>query len=66
MDPLLPRLCSDDAEVGLPEASGAVPEEDMDALRRMVLLVWTSETLVGVAGRARRAAAAAADDKDCW
>lgn len=58
---LLPLLCND----GFRRASGAVPEEDMDALRRMVRLVWTSETLVGVVGRARRAAAAAADDKDC-
>lgn len=40
-----------------------------DALRRMVRLVWTSATLVGVIGRDRRAAAAAADDKlegDAW
>lgn len=34
--------------------------EDADAERRKVRLVWTWATLVGVAGRARRAAAAAA------
>lgn len=63
MELLLPRLCS--AEDGRPEASGAVPAEDRDALRRIVRLVWTSATLVGVAGRARRAAAAAAEERDC-
>jgi hypothetical protein len=35
-------------------------DEDRDALLRVVLLVWTSATLVGVVGRALRAAAAAA------
>lgn len=35
-------------------------DEDTDAVRRMVRFVWTSATLVGVVGRALRAAAAAA------
>lgn len=35
-------------------------DEDRDALLRAFLLVWTSATLVGVVGRALRAAAAAA------
>lgn len=34
--------------------------EDAEAERRRVRLVWTWETLVGVVGRARKAAAAAA------
>lgn len=44
-------------------------EEAVDALRRNVRLVWTSDTRVGVMGRAARAAAAAAADKeelDSW
>ncbi len=36
----------------------------MEALRRIVRFVWTSATLVGVIGRARRAAAAAAADSE--
>lgn len=38
--------------------------DDTDGLRRMVRLDCTSATLVGVMGRALRAAAAAAEDKD--
>jgi hypothetical protein len=41
---------------------GPLPDEDIEELRRMVRLVCTSATLVGDNGRARRAAAAAADD----
>jgi hypothetical protein len=36
----------------------------MELLRRRVLFVWTSETIVGVVGRARRAAAAAAAESE--
>lgn len=39
------------------------PSEEREALRRCVRFVWTAETSVGVAGRARRAAAAAADER---
>lgn len=39
-------------------------DEDCDALRRSVRFVWTSATLVGVVGRALRAAAAAAALKE--
>ena len=42
----------------------ALPVEEMEALRRRERFVWTSATLVGVCGRARRAAAAAADERD--
>lgn len=41
-------------------ASAPLTDEEMDALRRRVRFVWTSATLVGVVGRALRAAAAAA------
>lgn len=42
-----------------------LPAEEIDALRRLVRFVWTSATLVGVWGRARRAAAAAAEERLC-
>lgn len=38
--------------------------EDTDSLRFLDRLDWTSETLVGVMGRAFKAAAAAADERD--
>jgi len=60
MDPELPLRCKD----GRPPVGVTVPLDEMDALRRSVRLVWTSETLVGVVGRAFRAAAAAAEDRD--
>lgn len=43
-------------------AEAALPTDDIDGLRRIVRFVWTSATFVGVCGRARSAAAAAADD----
>ena len=61
MDPLLARRWSP----GFPlRRSGAEPDDEIEALRRIVRFVWTSATLVGVIGRERRAAAAAAADKD--
>lgn len=39
------------------------PSSDTEALRRTVRLVWTEATLVGGVGRARRAAAAAAEER---
>lgn len=66
MDPLLPRLCNPDWSR---TCSGVVAVEATDALRREARFVWTSPTRVGVAGRARRAAAAAAADRegfDSW
>lgn len=50
----------------LPGPAGALPDEEIEALRRIVRLVCTSLTLVGVCGRARRAAAAAADESDLF
>lgn len=58
MDPWLPLL----RRLGLPSSS-AVPEEETEAVRARVRFVWTSATFVGVVGRARKAAAAAADDR---
>lgn len=60
MDPELPFLLS--CSPGRAEVSGVLlpADEDRDALLRVVLFVWTSATLVGVVGRALRAAAAAA------
>ncbi len=55
---VLPRLSSRP----WPLANLTLPEEDTEALRRAVRFVCTSATFVGVWGRARRAAAAAAED----
>jgi hypothetical protein len=46
-----------------------LPIEEFEFVLRIVLFVWTSATDVGVVGRARKAAAAAAADKealDAW
>lgn len=59
--PLLPSLGC--CVLPLAAAEAALPIEDIDGLRRDVRFVWTWETLVGVCGRARSAAAAAADDR---
>lgn len=60
MEPELACLLS--CPPGRAEVSGVLlpADEDRDALLRAFLLVWTSATLVGVVGRALRAAAAAA------
>lgn len=60
MDPEL--LCLLSCAPGRTEVSGVLlpAEGDRDALFRVFLFVWTSATLVGVVGRALRAAAAAA------
>lgn len=50
-------------ELLLAAAEAELPTDDTEGLRRIVRFVWTSATLVGVCGRARSAAAAAADDK---
>jgi hypothetical protein len=41
-----------------------LPVDDSDGLRRATRLDWTSATLVGVMGRALKAAAAAADESE--
>lgn len=43
-----------------------LPIEEFELVLRIVLLVWTSATDVGVVGRARNAAAAAAADKEAF
>lgn len=60
MDPELACLLS--CPPGRAEVSGVLlpADEDREALLRAFLFVWTSATLVGVVGRALRAAAAAA------
>lgn len=47
---------------GAPRPRPAV--DDIEALLRTTLLDWTSATLVGVVGLARRAAAAAAEERE--
>jgi hypothetical protein len=66
MDPVLPFRCSPGPPPPAPPPRlwPSLPAELMLALRRRVRLVWTSATLVGVMGRARRAAAAAADESE--
>lgn len=62
-------LLSRRRKVGLPPVSDVVVIDAMDALRLRVRFVSTSATRVGVIGRARSAAAAAAADKeelDAW
>lgn len=49
-----------------PGPAGALPDEEIDALRRRVRFVCSSATFVGVCGRARSAAAAAADESDLF
>ncbi len=46
------------------EPETELPTEAIEALRRMVLFVCTSATEVGVVGLDRKAAAAAAEDKE--
>jgi hypothetical protein len=57
-EPVLGDLC----KPGLPLSRLAV--DDTEGLRRATRLDWTSATLVGVIGRALRAAAAAADESE--
>ena len=66
IEPELPFRC----RVGLgPPCADPAPElamEDPDADLRSVLFVWTSATDVGVVGRDRRAAPAAADAREAF
>lgn len=63
IDAELPLLCSAGLTL-LSTLPPALPREETEALRRTVRFVWTAETSVGVVGRALRAAAAAAEDKE--
>lgn len=60
MEALLPLLC----RTGLLWGSEEAADEATDALRRIVRLVWTSATRVGVMGRLASAVAAAAAESD--
>ncbi len=63
--PELPRLSRAGGRRSTPLGpAGALPIEEIEELRRMVRFVCTSLTLVGVCGRARSAAAAAAEESD--
>lgn len=62
MEPELDLRCKVGVCALNPEA--ALPTDDMDPCRRIVLLVSTTETSIGVVGRDRSAAAAAADESD--
>lgn len=67
MLPELPLLSRRDVRrLSPPGPLGPLPEEETEALRRAVRFVCTSPTLVGVCGRARSAAAAAADESDLF
>jgi hypothetical protein len=58
----LPRRSSCVCPLGRRAPTAALPDEETEVLRRAVRLVCTSATFIGVWGRARRAAAAAAED----
>lgn len=60
MEALLPLLC----RAGLLWASDEAADEATEVLRRIVRLVWTSATRVGVMGRLASAVAAAAAESD--
>lgn len=58
MDPTLGDLCRLDLPLS------RLPIDETEGLRRAARFDWTSATLVGVVGRALRAAAAAADESE--
>lgn len=66
IEPELPRRTSADPGGLRTEPATELPAEEVDPFRRMVLLVWTSATDVGVVGLDRNAAAAAAEDKEAF
>lgn len=69
MEPELPLRSSCDAGLLPPLPATELPMEEADSLLRIVRFVWTSATDIGVVGRDRNAAPAAAaarDALDCW
>lgn len=66
IDPELPLRSSCDPGGPLVDPATELPTDDVDPALRSVLLVWTSATDVGVVGRDRNAAAAAAEDRDAF
>jgi hypothetical protein len=65
----LPIRSSWDPDCPRADPETELPIEEFELVLRIVLFVWTSATDVGVVGRARKAAAAAAVDKealDAW
>ena len=66
IDPELPLRSS--CDTGCPRVDPALelPMEDVEPVLLIIRLVWTSATEVGLIGRDRRAAAAAADDSDTF
>jgi hypothetical protein len=66
IDPELPLRSSCDPKVPRADPAFELPIEDVEPVLRSILLVWTSATDVGVVGKDRNAAAAAADDSDAF
>lgn len=69
IEPELPLRSSWDPGGPRTDPETELPIEEFELVLRIVLFVWTSATDVGVVGRARNAAAAAAADKealDAW
>lgn len=66
IDPELPLRSSCDPGGPLVDPATELPTDDVDPALRSVRLVWTSATEVGVVGRDRNAADAAAADKDAF
>lgn len=66
IDPELPLRSSCDPGGPLVDPAAELPTDDVDPALRSVRFVWTSATEVGVVGSDRKAAAAAADDKDAF
>lgn len=62
----LPLLSSCGLGCPFVDPATELPTDDVEPLLRIVRFVCTSATLVGVVGLDRRAAAAAADDKDAF
>jgi len=66
IEPELPLRSSSAPGGPLVDPETELPIEEFELVLRIVLFVWTSATDVGVVGRARNAAAAAAADKEAF
>ena len=64
IDPLLPRRSRECPGGPLADPATELPIDEVEPDLRSILLVWTSPTDIGLVGRARNAAAAAAADSD--
>lgn len=66
IDPLLPRRSRVWPSGPLVDPAIELPIDELEPALRSILFVWTSLTDTGVVGRARNAAAAAADESDAF